>query len=46
MSEYGISREELLEKIAEFRLLDDTYMTAFFQWSPGISRACSAHNTE
>lgn len=26
----GISREELLEKIAEFRLLDDTYMTVFF----------------
>lgn len=23
-------RKELLEKIPEFRLLDDTYMTAFF----------------
>lgn len=30
MSDHGIPREELLEKIAEFRLMDDIYMTAFF----------------
>lgn len=31
-----ISREELLEKIAEFRLLDDTYMTVFFDGHPEL----------
>lgn len=36
MSESYISREELLEKIAEFRLLDDTYMTAFFNGHPEL----------
>ncbi|MCM1578749.1 MAG: Rpn family recombination-promoting nuclease/putative transposase, partial [Ruminococcus sp.] len=31
-----ITREEMLEKIAEFRLMDDTYMTAFFNGQPQL----------
>ncbi len=32
----SIPREELMEKIAEFTLMDDTYMTAFFDGQPEL----------
>ncbi len=36
MSDNIISREELLAKIPEFTLMDDTYMTAFFKDQPEL----------
>ncbi len=36
MSDWIIPRKELLEKIREFTLMDDTYMTAFFDGQPEL----------